>query len=276
LLKDENGNPVMAYGSEQNFTERMILKENYENEIRRFRTNEENSIYRTHASLTANTVIESIPSPKNGAGVGNYDEIISKYIFKDVVTLKGDVLKEILERNACIAAYARGERELVVEYKWPGSGDWKWVRANINLIQNPFNNDIELFLYCADDTSNRMQSMVVERLSTTAYDGIAVINVRDGSYVMQSEHGVIENKTYDSYEDRIGRIIRDKIKDEEKEDVRVAFEMPGIIEDINNKGMCIRNTCEYNDEGVGEYKMRQFSWLDEDKKFTSCRSSLLI
>jgi len=262
-VTDETGKPVKAYGSELNITDRVIAYKGYEKELARFETEDKTVLFRTHSSLTRNKVLGAGPIPMKVEDLGTYDDAVVKNVARDVVTADGRKLSDLLGRGTAIAAYAEGERHTTVEYQWPGYESWKWVRAEIVLVQNPNNSDIEIFLYCYDDTQDRLQEMILERLSVTVFDHLAVINAADGTYMMQSADGSIETNDARPYSERCDNLIANKVPEEYREETREAFKFENILGGIADNKIYSINTVEEED-GQLHHKMRRFFRLDDD------------
>jgi len=262
---DGDGRPVKAYGCEQNITDRVLLRDSYARELARFNATGDDVLMRTHVSLTQNRILEVVPLAQ-GTDIRNmtFDDLLATAIPKNAYTTGGKTLAEILQRGNAIASYANGERHLTIEYRWPGEAEWKWIRADIELAQNPENSDIELFMYCKDDTSSRMQTLIVENLSATIYDHLAVIDTADWSYIMQSADGVIDSNTVASYNDRVKELIENQVPAEEQDTALENFRFDRILNELETKNVYIVNTTEIQPDGSTGYKMRQFGWLERE------------
>ena len=263
---DENGKPVKAYGSEQNITDNIILRDSYAREIARFETNTDPELlFCSHASLTQNKTLEIRSGGVSVLVSGSYDDNMLEMISADARTKDGRSLRHIFERGMAIENYTKGNRQITVEYRWPGQEAWKWIRADVYLTQNPENTDIEMFLYCRDDTHDRIQSMTMERMTEVVYDYIAVVSVADGSYMMQTVEGAEEHSDARTYPERLDELISSRIPKEMQPEIRTALEFDQIFPALEKDPSYVVNSAEIQKTGELRHKMRQFTWLDDEK-----------
>jgi|GEM_PF-340898 len=276
VVKDENGHPYKAYGSEQNITDQTILRDNFEREMAKFSGDEDERIlFRVRASLTQNRSLELRPYPREFWSVQSYDEIIVNTMPSDILTTDGRTLQQVFNRGEAIARYTNGNRREMIEYRWPGkNGEWRWIKGDIRLLQNPDTSDVEMFLYCLDDTDDRMQKMLMEHLTTDTYDTIAVVNIFDGSYMLHSKDGTMEQEEI-SYYDYIKELIEKRIPSKEKSRVKKALSDVQIKKELDKRSQYLVRTEEVEEDGSISYKMRQYSWLDPEKTlFMVCVSDI--
>lgn len=267
VMKDESGRPVKAYGSEQNITDSVVLRDSYARELARFENNaDKDVIFKSHASLTQNRTFSACVGGRVISSNGVYDDEIARLFSSDVTTSDGTPLSELFNRGNAIANYAEGDRYFTFEYRWPGLEVWKWIRADVVLAQNPETSDIEIFLYCIDDTTDRMQKLIVDRLGSAAYDYIAVVSVQDGTYLLQTDEGIVESADKHTYKERAEYLLDEKIPEEFRDQAREALGFERILSGIEESGVYVVNTTETDTDDNICYKMRQFFWLDDEKK----------
>jgi len=266
VLTDENGTPIKAYGCEQNITDQVVLRDSYGAMSARFESEDaRKSIFRLCVSLTQNKIISAIPDSFTILKELSYDEALKRPYFMHTYLSDGRRLNQLLDRGTLIADYANGQRHGVFDYRYPGQAEWKWIRADVNLVQNPANSDIELFLFCEDVTESKMQSLIVQRLTTAVYDHIGVINVSDGSYMLQGMDGMIEHDAPHAYAERVENLLNTRILPEHLEETRAAFDMDRITSELEHSKVYMVNTVERQNDGSLAYKLRQYTWLDETK-----------
>ena len=264
VVKDENGTPVKAYGSEQNITDLVLSRNNYEKETARFAGSVENCVFKAQVNLTRNRVSAAEPDLFGLMEADSYDRVLEKPYFAQTRTDGGAVLSQILERGALIRDYTNGERQKLLHYQYPGNR-WKWISVEIDLVQNPATSDVEMFMYCLDATRERIQEMTVGRLTDLVYDHIGIVRISDGSYMMQSAEGLTEYNAARSYSERVAELA-EHVPADQKEATLAAFDFGLIAQEIEKNGICIINTEEIQEDGSTRYKMRQIAWLDDGKE----------
>ena len=273
---DENGKPVKAYGCEQNITDTVLLRDNYAKELARFESDVDKTIiFRLHASLTQNITMESRTGKIVLPQGGTYDENMARLFTGDTFTRERDNLREVLERGRLIKAYNDGERHFTCEYRWPGQVAWKWIKAEINLVLNPATSDVEMFLYTMEDTADRIRELVLDRMSATVYDYIAVVVVADGSYMLQTAEGVVDTNSRLTYNERAYDLVNRRVVEDDRKTADDALTFDHVIDELNAHNVYVVNTAEQEEDGTIAYKMRQYTWLDDQKElFLICVSDI--
>jgi len=266
VMCDESGKPVRAYGSEQNITDQVMLRDTYAAELRRFETaGSDDLLMRIHANMTKNALIASEPDLFGIMQEGTYDDILTRDYFMRTIMSDGRRLKNVLSRGHIIERYAAGDRHIELSYRWPGQETWRWIRAEINAVQNPASSDIELFLYARDVSREYLESMIVERLTNVIYDDVCVINVTDGSYMLQSGEGIVESDETRAYKARVDSFLATRIREADRAAVAPLFRLDNIRKVLAQDKVDTIRTTETEDDGTLSYKVRQYTWLDDDE-----------
>jgi len=263
VIKDKDGKPVKAYGSEQNITDRLLAQNNYSRETSKIEADTEEFVFRMQVNLTRNKIMKVTPDLFGLMEAPSYDDVLGKPYFVKTTTADGKTLASILPRGELIKNFADGERHKILEYRYPGE-IWKWIRVEFTIVQNPATSDVEMFMYCTDITRDRIQEMTVGRLTDIIYDHIGIVSMVDGSYMMQSVDGITEYNASRSYVERVADLA-EHVPPEQKEETLAAFDFGKITEEIDRDGIYIINTEEIGEDGVSRFKMRQMSWLDDSK-----------
>lgn len=263
VTKDEDGTPDVAYGSEINITSEVVKREEYDRYLARFDSS--SAIFKTHVDLTADKVLAAVPDMFGVMGDPSYSAVLEREYFSRT-DIDGVPLKEHISRKRCLADFANDIHQFKLHYKWPDRKRWKWLDAEVNLVSNPTTGNVELFIFCHDITVQYMQSLIVERLTYAMYDDLAVINIVDGSYLLQSTGGVVESDTGNAYTERLNNLIETRVPEDMRDALRVEFDLNRICSCLETSDLCGVNSTEISEDGSVRYKLRQFSWLDSDRE----------
>jgi len=274
VVCDENGNPIKAYGSEQNITDRTILRDSFINEIARYENDDEKNIFKSRISLTKNKILAVYPAKYDAFLQYSYDDIMEKDGSYNESAINVNIFRDFLKRGDAIANYAKGDRNSKFDFMCYIDDDWKYIEAECNLVQNPGTSDVELFVYCRDITKQKLQNMVVNNLTSVIYGDIIVVNAVTDKCIMATAYG---NLILDDvpYEEIIEKAVLNYVVVEEIEESKRLLSIDNIKKNLETQKIYTVNTREVDKDGHEKYNMRQFVWLDEHKELIlGCNSDI--
>ena len=121
-----------------------------------------------------------------------------------------DEQNAMLSREGLLAAYARGENKVSVEYVAElMSGYHVWVRGEASVVRHPRTDEILAFIYNREVTGNRLLLHVLECLMSYEYDEIYVVDSVNGTFhaIAIGEYAIEGQRQGGSYQDELATLM---------------------------------------------------------------------
>ena len=164
-------------------------------------------------------------------------------------------------------AYENGQKRLSIEYPVNYSdGSLHWMRSNLTMFQNPDINDIEAVTYAMDITEQKKNANIIEQVTNSKFDFIAVHYIKENKIEFQNKHSQIEfiklhEKTdYDKWREYVSEtyILSDERRDY-LENTRTEVIIDNLLK-YNIYTIVFRQ----NDTNGSSRKQLQWSWLSKE------------
>ncbi|KMZ54975.1 response regulator [Dorea sp. D27] len=112
-----------------------------------------------------------------------YDKMVEKLADSAVETQYGQLLRETLERSRVLADYAAGK----VDYNFSflrrrKDGTAFWSGSSFRSCLNPETGDVIMFFYTQDITEQRLQELLLKKITKLDYDIITEIDITTSGY----------------------------------------------------------------------------------------------
>jgi signal transduction histidine kinase/CheY-like chemotaxis protein len=280
VVKDENGEPSVAYGIGINITEEKKAEEKFSHTIQSLLSANPESLCTFHVNLTSNLC---------GEGHG-----ISEFVLR---SLQADTFDELvlntsrmipdpaeradfavrLQREKLIAAFESGNTDVHIDYlRNAENGGVIWVRTFIRMLKNPENGDVEGVVYSINITSEKRYEDIFKILTDREYDYIALLYPGTGKFEFLNLSSSLPEEYHADFRDRSGLYDYEEIRryasevfiaEEDREFYLENSTIPVILENLETKGNFeINARCHYvTAPETDVYRRIQHYYLDERK-----------
>jgi len=243
-------------------------EERSENIYRQITAANPNTLAMFRLNLTADTCIDmkdSFEAIRQQQSAGTVDGYLSS--FAETITddeIRRDCMTRFTLQNM-LREYQNGVTEMSIEYPVRASdGSTAWIDGFITMMQNGVSGDIEGIAYTVNATAQKVNSIILERISEEKYDHIGLINSvthryelwkKDGAYGLGSRQNV-------DYDAAFQDICEHYIFQEDRELFADHGKLANIVSRLDAEGQdSFVYRCGSKDGGC-LYKQVKYIWLD--------------
>jgi len=198
-IRDDNGEILTVYGCGQNIT---ALKQKEEKFNRAYvQLDNPNSYGSFHLNLSRNwcgdgqkgsSKIESVLELQKSASADGYFEDFSRLIDDDEVREK---FYGIFNRELLLEKYKNGIESVSIEYPvLYANGERHWREGFLDMMENPYNGDIEAVTYSFDIDKRKRDEQIVDRLININFDYIGLIHLPAKTFEFVSRKSWVETE----------------------------------------------------------------------------------
>lgn len=159
---DGEGKPKRAVISCEDITEQREKELSYQKWSQYFKAQEGKTIGYYEYNLTRNTVEEGVGDepPEYLKSLKKYTQTV-RYIAKHFVYEEDrERFYHFFSREKLLARYYDGQKSGTLDYlRKRGDGSLYWVRATVQLLADPYNSDVRLFMMTLDIDSEKMEAL---------------------------------------------------------------------------------------------------------------------
>lgn len=186
-IYDEQGKPVKALGTSEDFTEQKKAQEKYEEALAYQRFLARDAVSAFLINLTQNTMeeVSDVYGYFKGLTGTTADDFFAK-AQKRITTEKLQALHaSIYQRESLLKKFAQGISNLSAELEYMvGPNNSKWWLVPISMIQHPQTGDVIAFTYALDISYKKFMESLINGVVSSEFDFLTQVNVYTGEYVM--------------------------------------------------------------------------------------------
>ena len=178
MIYDSEGRPRRAIISSENITEQREKELTYQKWSQHFKAQEGKTIGYYEYNLTKDAVESGDDPPDYLRPFEKYTETV-RYIAERFV-YEGDRARfyNFFNRDKLLLRYYNGQSSGNMDYlRKRDDGSLYWVRATIQLIADPYNNDVRLFMMTLDIDEEKTETLRLQR--RVEHDGMTGVLNRD-------------------------------------------------------------------------------------------------
>ncbi|MEG2174622.1 MAG: response regulator [Oscillospiraceae bacterium] len=272
-LFDENHNAVKAIGTAIDITERVRLEERYNEEIQWRKVHNQDVVGSFKLNLTKNRCEDGqsdniqILSFQQG---GTVDSFFEREYTAHVDPADLMEYKKAFNRQSLLQAYREGKTAVMQEcYLRFGESPARWINIEINMFQNPYNGDVEAYLYATDIDQKRMARTLVDAVVDLNYDFLALLDVPADSYTIFTKTigtTPLPLLHANNYTAEIARYNRMFLEAEDVEHKIWEMSYENLFAQLEQKDVyTIYCSVKENDGSLSRKKL-QFSYLDQHRQ----------
>ncbi|MEG2084774.1 MAG: ATP-binding protein, partial [Clostridia bacterium] len=273
LIFNYNGKPIKAIGTAIDITERMRLKERYNEEIKWRKVHNQDIIGSFKMNLTQNTCdngqsdIDTILTFSGDGTVDGFFELeyathIEEEDLKEykVAFNRVKLLKSFLEGTTTVA------KESYVNF---GNGKILWIRIEIDMFQNQASGDVEAYIYAMDIDQKKTASALVETVVNMDYDYLALLDALNDRYtIFARTEGITPLPPFNSsnYEEEVSQYAHNFLVEEDIEENIQNMSYKNLFKQLEKKNIYTLYCRVKEFNGTISRKKLQFSYLDKQRK----------
>ncbi|MBP5157330.1 MAG: response regulator [Treponema sp.] len=269
IVRDEYGRAIKGYGTAQDFTEDIVRRDGYNQELGFFSSYQgKDMVLRVRADLTIDEVLET--APRTPAFIGaNYTELTKNGEGMDFEMAEGKAAREVLDRSNLLHLFAIGERSFTYEYRIGSIGSrFSWLRGVVKLWEAPDNKHVELFFYVYDISNQKNEQQLIGSIINSVYEKIGIIDLPEGkfrNFMVNKESVSDSGMPYDEY--MLYSVASNYIPESDQAVFRDAMKLETVRRELDSSGLYSFQT-PYLEMGEGggvrkAYKMIRFCYLDD-------------
>ncbi|MCI2062399.1 MAG: ATP-binding protein [Eubacteriaceae bacterium] len=186
-IRDDQGEVLTVYGYGQNIT---ALKQKEEKFNRAYvQLDNPNSYGSFHLNLSKNwcgdgkkgsSQISSVLKLQKSASVDGYFDDFSQLIDDEEIRAK---FHGIFNREILLEKYKNGIESVSIEYPvLYANGERHWREGFLDMMENPYNGDLEAVTYSFDIDKRKRDEQIVDRLININFDYIGLIHLATGTF----------------------------------------------------------------------------------------------
>jgi len=183
VVKDELGNPDVAYGTSLDITEQRQEKDKYDNSIEVLLRSNPYALVSCQLNLTKN--IYTAGHAANPAVLDILRSDTADGFFTNMTRLMVDdkakkSFTDEFTAASLLRAYEGGTTECSTDYRrMHTGGSIIWVRTYLSMLRNPDTRDIECIVYSQDITRIKSDEAVLEKITGSEFDYTALLYLKE-------------------------------------------------------------------------------------------------
>ncbi|MCI2068642.1 MAG: response regulator [Bacilli bacterium] len=191
MVFDEKGKAYWGHGVTQFVDEEKKNELHYKKVLHDMLQLNEDSLVFFRVDLTSDQILENVDS--------NVPEINHQKVstFSDFLNLLGQIIDDkktneefqaFFNRERLISQFKEGKFSLKYEYSRRfEDGKVRFITAYFNMIENPYNHDVEATFNSVDTTSKAIKGMIEEKLTSKEFDAFTVVDTKSGQVSLRIE-----------------------------------------------------------------------------------------
>jgi hypothetical protein len=206
VVKEEDGQPLLAYGMAQNITAQKLGEEQFNRTMDHVLENSSEFIAVFNLNLTHNTIIGGNSNRVKALELlksRSYDEFLRNFekMFANKDEL--ELFRRDCSRIAVLEAFRKGKSSHSFTFQC-ATGEYgiRWLRSSYLVRQNNLTGDIEVTTYTQDVHDQVLMDKVMKNLSKSILENISIIDLDRQKYLYlslnDSAHDIVVNMT-DNY-----------------------------------------------------------------------------
>jgi signal transduction histidine kinase/ActR/RegA family two-component response regulator len=268
---DQPDGSQLAYALFTDATEQKEREFRYQNAISEYLTANPNALATIRLNLTADKFV-------SGQSYAIYDGLLADCktasdflhrLLRDICRNNtGDNFKNDLSRDSLLQRYREGTSELEFEFKYRFKSTTRWASCFINMIQNPTTHDVEAILYTMDVEESVKNREIIQHISGSDCDFVALINVTDRTRVFYSIKGMAADifpTEAEDYYTSVDKFHLDGGYEDPDEDINNKVKLESIIDALEKDDEYTFTFPRYKADGEERIELLQFSYLDESR-----------
>ena len=190
-IQDKDGQLLTIYGFGQNITDQKLAEDKFSRAYRQI--NDPKSYGSFHLNLTQNrcdngkrgaSQIESVLDLQNSGTVDGYFADFARLIADE------DVRSEFyrrFDRKRLLQNFTQGIEKITLEYPVVyANGMRHWREGFLDMVKNPYTNDIEAFTYSFDIDGRKRDEFIMKKLQDVSFDYIGIIHPTTKTFEFRS------------------------------------------------------------------------------------------
>lgn len=238
---DEHGQPYWGHGVTQFVDEEKKSELHYKKVLHDMLQLNEDSLVFFRADLTSDQILEAIESNVKAISDCKADSFsaflqVMSSIIDDEETNKD--FQAFFAREHLIAQFKEGKTSLKYDFSRRFE-DQKlhFVTASINMIENPYNHNVEATFNSVDSTSKVIKEMIEEKLTGKEFDAFTVVETKSGKLTLR-----IERASHDDavpyiapiYDDNADYLMQNFVYEKDRKDFKKSFVLSTAIKALES------------------------------------------
>ncbi len=269
---DGRGKPVRAYGVGIDVTKRKEHEEYYANLY--------NSIIEDNTDIVASIKVNfrqdiCYRDTNKGFEIYTFDtditinEFVEAFCDRLVYQETRQEVFDQLSRKALLDRYQDGETACGVEVHFRrDSGEKTWVKMMVNMIENPYNGELEGIFYCTDVTEKKMKEAIVQYMIEQRYDYGATIDIESENleiWTRNADFNVAPDTNFLNYSKWRENPMEFIVDPSDVEYFKEGTDLKKVIESLEDNNHYTLTILGIG-KGIKRYIQIEYGWLDESKK----------
>ncbi|MEG1887270.1 MAG: response regulator [Oscillospiraceae bacterium] len=270
---DDSGKAIKAVGTAIDITERIRLRERYDEEIQWRKVHNQDVIASFKMNLTKNTCSggqSNIPVILNFQGNGTVDGFFECEYVTHVDADDLAEYKKIFNRNSLLKAFLHGTTTVAKEsYVDFGNDKTFWVKIEIDMFQNPQSGDAEAYIYALDIDQKKTANALVDTVVNMDYDYLALLDAATNGYtIFAKTEGTTHLPPFHAsdYKTEVEQYARTFLVDEDIEQNIHDMSYENLFEQLEKEDIFTSYCRVHEPDGSISHKKLQFSYLDKLRK----------
>lgn len=234
---------------------------------------DENLIAKGRYDLSENTTLFYVSKHKNAVSLDDgepFDLGIESMAAIAVQSDKAALIRETMNRQALLHAFAKGTTEGQIEYQRHMTEDEEsWAHVRYSLYEEPSTGHVIAFIYSYDVTERVLEHQIVAKLSGMDSEVIGLLNVSNGRYELKDITGNFDKSKLiprGDFEKEIKLRLNQMLIPTERDSIPQLFEIPNIVARLNEKEPYYIHYSVVDKENNLCRKRMRFCYLDATKE----------
>ena len=202
VVRDENGNGIIAYGMSRDVTEQKFTEKRFKEELAFRNKTSENLLSTACVNLTLG-VIENV---KHGDVYEKNEQILSTIDYRERARfyLKENDMTDEQNYNVSVEnllkLFEQGETEVREVYSAiTPNGKKIWIQLDVNILKSPKTGNILAFIYNKDITNEKLNMSISENILSQNYLEVGLIDLDSDTYTRYHSLGTNIDKFNNSF-----------------------------------------------------------------------------
>ncbi|MEG0292566.1 MAG: ATP-binding protein [Anaerovoracaceae bacterium] len=280
LMYDKDGNPTKAIGTAINIDERKSMEEEYKALVTYKNVVSKNLVAFIRLDLTENKFIDSegvdnIALPSEDTGCITVDDFFDQVYEGNCEFACLLEYRKLFNRQNLLENYRNENKAIDFEHRTKlNNGKFIWVKSQVQMIENPYNGNIEALLHVTDIHDRKTTETLVLEITKRNYDYIITVDAVNDYFKMYTDNINVGSMipTEGKYSEGV-EIHCSHCENEETKNI-TAYEMsiPNIISQLETKDSFTIKTVIIDSHGNRRIKKIEVFYIDKVRKIVCiCR-----